>query len=108
MMTMTNNIDAMFKRKRGRPPKNRVIEVSRKQAKCIQKVIYLKSFLKLVSCPLQWDYLQPAHGPGDRENGSRGEIITEILAKLDLSFSSAVRAPHSTAYVSNMEIALEV
>ena len=28
MMTMTNNIDTMFKRKRGRPPKNRVIEVS--------------------------------------------------------------------------------
>ncbi len=27
-MTMTTNIDAMFKRKRGRPPKNRVIEVS--------------------------------------------------------------------------------
>lgn len=26
-MTMTTNIDAMFKRKRGRPPKNRVIEV---------------------------------------------------------------------------------
>ena len=28
MMTMTTNIDTMFKRKRGRPPKNRVIEVS--------------------------------------------------------------------------------
>ena len=27
-MTQTNSIDAMFKRKRGRPPKNRVIEVS--------------------------------------------------------------------------------
>jgi len=27
MMTMTTNIDTMFKRKRGRPPKNRVIEV---------------------------------------------------------------------------------
>ena len=26
-MTLTNSIDAMFKRKRGRPPKNRVIEV---------------------------------------------------------------------------------
>lgn len=26
-MTMTTSIDAMFKRKRGRPPKNRVIEV---------------------------------------------------------------------------------
>ena len=27
-MTMATSIDAMFKRKRGRPPKNRVIEVS--------------------------------------------------------------------------------
>ena len=27
-MIMTTSIDAMFKRKRGRPPKNRVIEVS--------------------------------------------------------------------------------
>ncbi len=26
-MTCTTSIDAMFKRKRGRPPKNRVIEV---------------------------------------------------------------------------------
>ena len=26
-MTLTTSIDAMFKRKRGRPPKNRVIEV---------------------------------------------------------------------------------
>jgi hypothetical protein len=26
-MTLTNNLDAMFKRKRGRPPKNRVVEV---------------------------------------------------------------------------------
>ncbi len=26
-MTLTNNIDTMFKRKRGRPPKNRVVEV---------------------------------------------------------------------------------
>ena len=26
-MTITSSIDAMFKRKRGRPPKNRVIEV---------------------------------------------------------------------------------
>lgn len=27
-MTMTTSIDTMFKRKRGRPPKNRVVEVS--------------------------------------------------------------------------------
>ena len=26
-MTMTTSIDTMFKRKRGRPPKNRVVEV---------------------------------------------------------------------------------
>ena len=32
MMTMTTNIDTMFKRKRGRPPKNRVIEVSLPQS----------------------------------------------------------------------------
>ena len=29
-MTLTTSIDAMFKRKRGRPPKNRVIEVRNK------------------------------------------------------------------------------
>ena len=29
-MTLTTSIDAMFKRKRGRPPKNRVIEVSQR------------------------------------------------------------------------------
>ena len=36
-MTMTTNIDTMFKRKRGRPPKNRVIEVSIYFNLCVRK-----------------------------------------------------------------------
>ena len=39
-MTMTTSIDAMFKRKRGRPPKNRVIEVI-----IIRYIFYRAAFL---------------------------------------------------------------
>ena len=38
-MTLTTSIDAMFKRKRGRPPKNRVIEV-RKKFEFTVKVVF--------------------------------------------------------------------
>ena len=48
MMTMTTNIDTMFKRKRGRPPKNRVIEVSL-QLRFMERT---KSYFQLVAFKL--------------------------------------------------------
>ena len=45
-MTMTTNIDTMFKRKRGRPPKNRVIEVSIYFNLCVRKR-FIVTFLEL-------------------------------------------------------------
>jgi hypothetical protein len=43
-MTCTTSIDAMFKRKRGRPPKNRVIEVGVLLGRVSQRPVLDKYF----------------------------------------------------------------